>query len=108
MVLAAFGSSAPRDLTGGSVRGCSLLRVAQRCWADGANPPRCSSSCVVIYRWAVKVLIPPMRNARLFYEPGGPLRFCGEGGIPAVLAASQLRSSGPHWRIRSGLQLYED
>jgi hypothetical protein len=35
-------SSAPRDLTSGSVRGCSLLCVVQRRWADGANPQRCS------------------------------------------------------------------
>ena len=63
------------------VEDCSLLRVAERRWADGANPRRRSLPCVVIYRWAVKVRIPPKQNARLFYEPGGPLRFCGEGGI---------------------------
>jgi len=30
---------APRDLIGGSMRDRSLLRVAERRWADGANPP---------------------------------------------------------------------
>ena len=33
------GCCAPRDLTCGSVRDCSLLRVAERRRADGANPP---------------------------------------------------------------------
>jgi hypothetical protein len=40
-------------------RDCSLLPDGGRRWADGANPPRRTSPCVGIYRWAVKVRLPP-------------------------------------------------
>ena len=39
------------------------------------------------------------------HDAGRPTDLLQPVGIPAVLAASRLRSSGPHARIRSGLQL---
>jgi len=55
---------------------------------------RRSLPSVGIYRWAVKVLIPPQARRPVVFQAGRCFKICGEGGIRTLRSALAITSSG--------------
>ena len=69
------------------------------CRMAAAEPKVATGAGLRAREWRSRSISRPMPPA---WQPRGPLRFCGEGEIPVVVAASRLRSSGPYVRNRCG------